>query len=122
MIHKGQASFYSQHHFFPIHTLSFYLLLTTIGRTRSQLENLLKGELIDKFLSYENFKNDFHLKFSELKFSISRRCSEFLLQCITQLERNNLNNAQYNRRETLIMPRMSWNNMCAKRYHPHEYQ
>ena len=33
--------------------------------------------------------------------SISRRCNELLLERITQLKRNNLNNAQYNRRETL---------------------
>ena len=32
---------------------------------------------------------------------ISRRCNDLLLECITQLECNNLNNAQYNRRETL---------------------
>ena len=33
--------------------------------------------------------------------SIKRRCNELLLESITQLEHNNLNNAQYNRRETL---------------------
>ena len=33
--------------------------------------------------------------------SITRRCNDLLLERITQLERNNLNNAQYNRRETL---------------------
>ena len=33
--------------------------------------------------------------------SISRRCNELLRERITQLERNNLNNAQFNRRETL---------------------
>ena len=33
--------------------------------------------------------------------SISKRCNELLLERITQLERNNLNNAQYNRTETL---------------------
>ena len=32
---------------------------------------------------------------------ISRRCNDLLLERITQLECNNLNNAQYNRRETL---------------------
>ena len=35
-------------------------------RTRSQLENLLKDELIDEVLSLENFKNDINVKFSEL--------------------------------------------------------
>ena len=33
--------------------------------------------------------------------SISRRCNKLLLECMTQLEGNNLNNAQYNRKETL---------------------
>ena len=88
-------------------------------RKRSQLENLSKDELIDEVLSLENFKNDINVKFSELNdrfndfeakyemvnsnLSITRRCNDLLLECITQLERNNLNNAQYNRRETLTI-------------------
>ena len=63
-------------------------------RTRSQLENLSKDELIDEVLSLENFKNDINAKFSELNYrfndsqakyemvnsnlSISRRCTELL--------------------------------------------
>ena len=90
-------------------------------RTRSQLENLSKDELIDEVLSLENFKNDINMKFSELNnrfndfeskyeivnsnLSITRRCNDLLLERITQLERNNLNNAQYNRRETLEINR-----------------
>ena len=35
-------------------------------RTRSQLENLSKDELIDEVLSLENFKNGINMKFSEL--------------------------------------------------------
>ena len=86
-------------------------------QTRSQLENLSKDELIDKVLSHENFKNEINSKFSELNdcfndfqekyemvnsnLSISKHCNELLLECITQLERNNLSHAQYNRRETL---------------------
>ena len=35
-------------------------------RTRSQLENLSKHELIDEVLSLENFKNDINVKFSKL--------------------------------------------------------
>ena len=34
-------------------------------RTRSQLENLSKDELIDEVLSLENFKNDINMKFFE---------------------------------------------------------
>ena len=64
-------------------------------RTRSQLENLSKDELIDEVLSLENFKNDINVKFSELndRFNdfeakykmvnsnllITRRCNDFLL-------------------------------------------
>ena len=82
----------------------------------SQLENLSKDELFDEVLSLENFKNGINVKFSELNdrfndfeakyemvnsnLSITRRCNDLLLERITQLERNNLNNAQYNRRET----------------------
>ena len=78
--------------------------------------NLSKDELIYEVLSLENFKNDINAKFSELndRFNdfqakyemvncnllISRLYHELLLERITQLERNNLNNAQYNRRET----------------------
>ena len=56
---------------------------------------------------------------------MTRRCNDLLLERTTQLERNNLNNAQYNGRETLeINPVPSdiadddvlWNNLCAKRY------
>ena len=88
-----------------------------VRTARSQLENLSKDELIDEVLSLENFKNDINVKFSELNdryydfqakykmvnsnLSISRCCNELLLEHITQLEHNNLNNAQYNRRETL---------------------
>ena len=35
-------------------------------RTRSQLENLSKDELIGEVLSLENFKNGINAKFSEL--------------------------------------------------------
>ena len=86
-------------------------------RTRSQLENLSKDELIDEVLSLENFKNDINVKFSELndRFNdfeakyemvnsnllITRRCNDLLVERITQLERNNLNNAQYTRKEIL---------------------
>ena len=85
--------------------------------TRSQLENLSKGELIDEVLSLENLKNDISAKFLDLNnrfnhfqvkyemvnsnLSISRRCNELLLERLIRLEHNSLNNAQYNRRETL---------------------
>ena len=89
-------------------------------RTRSHLEKLSKDQLIEEVLSLENFKNDINVQFSELNdrcndfeakyemvssnLSITRRCNDLLLERITQLERNNLNNAQYNRRETRNQP------------------
>ena len=64
-------------------------------RTRSQLENLSKNELIDEVLSLENFQNDINVKFSELNdhfndfeakyeminsnMSITRRCNDLYL-------------------------------------------
>ena len=70
-------------------------------RTRSQLENLSKDELIDEVLSLENFNNDINVKFSELndRFNdfeakyemvnsnllITRRCNDLLVEGITQL-------------------------------------
>ena len=70
-------------------------------RTRSQLENLSKDELIDEVLSLENFNNDINVKFSELndRFNdfeakyemvnsnllITRRCNDVLVERITQL-------------------------------------
>ena len=89
-------------------------------RTGSQLENLSKDELIDEVLGLENFKNDINVKFFELNdrfndfeakykmvnsnLSITRRYNDLLLVCVTQLECNNLNNAQYTRRQTQNQP------------------
>ena len=86
-------------------------------QTRSQFENLSKDEHTDEVLGLENFKSDINSKLSQLNdrfnnfeakyyetvnsnLSISRRCNEFLLEPITQLEQKNLNNAQYNRRNS----------------------
>ena len=99
---------------------------------RSQLENLSKDELINEVVSLENFKNDINTKFSELNdhfndfqekyeivnsnLSISKGCNELPLDRITQLEHNNLSNAQYNITEQkllkltqchLVLPMMS---------------
>ena len=98
------------------------MLLLKGVQTRRQLEILSKDELIDELLSLENLKNDINMTFSEQNdrfndfeakyeminsnLSISRRCNDLLLECITQLECNNLNNAQYTRRETLEINRV----------------
>ena len=81
------------------------------------MENLSQDELVDEVHSLENFRSDINVNFSELNdrfnnfeakyemvnsnLSITRRCNDLLLERITQLERNNLNNAQYTRRQTL---------------------
>ena len=51
--------------------------------------------------------NDFEAKYKMMSSNllISRRCNELPLERITQLERNNLNHAEYKRKETLeIIP------------------
>lgn len=44
----------------------FLLLLSTVVRTRSQLEKLSKGEIIGQVLSLQNFRNEINTKFEEL--------------------------------------------------------
>ena len=81
------------------------------------MENLSKDELIDEVLSVENFKTDINVNFSKLNdhfndfeakyemvhsnLLITRSCNDLLFEHITQSECNNLNNAQYTRREIL---------------------
>ena len=82
-------------------------------RTRSQLENLSKEELIDELISVEDissklsdlasrfdgFLRRYEVLSSEL--TISKNCNRLLGERIVQLERNAVNNAQYHRRELL---------------------
>ena len=82
-------------------------------RTRSQLENLSKDELIDKLISVEDISsklcdptscfNDFLRQYeihsSEL--TVSKNCNCLLNERIVQLERNTVNNAQYHHDESL---------------------
>ena len=82
-------------------------------RTRSQLEHLSKDELIDELMSIEdissklvnlttridNFTRRFEILSSEL--AVSKNCNRLLSERIIQLERNVVNNAQYNRRESI---------------------
>ena len=78
-------------------------------RTRSQLENLSKEELIEELISVE----DIFSKLSELtslfddflrrheilssELTVSKNCNRLLSERIVQLERNAVNNAQYHR-------------------------
>ena len=51
-----------------------------------------------------SFFNDFDPTYEMVtsNLSISRHWDELLLERITQLERNNLNNAEYNKRDTMM--------------------
>ena len=82
-------------------------------RTRSQLENLSKQELIEELISIE----DIYFKLSDLtsrvdhflrryeildsELTVSKKCNSLLTERIVQLERNVVSNAQYHCRESL---------------------
>ena len=82
-------------------------------RTRSQLENLSKEELIDELISVEDISSklsdltsrfdDFLRRYEILssELTVSKNCNRLLSERIVQLERNAVNNAQYHRRESL---------------------
>ena len=82
-------------------------------RTRSQLENLSKKELIDGLISVEDISSklseltsrfdDFLKRYEILssELAVSKNCNRLLGERIVQLERNAVNNAQYHRRESL---------------------
>ena len=82
-------------------------------RTRSQLENLSKEELIDELISvegissklsdlasrFDGFLRRYEVLSSEL--TISKNCNRLLSERIVQLERNAVNIAQYPQQESL---------------------
>ena len=82
-------------------------------RTRSQLENLSKEELIDELISVEDISSrlsditsrldDFLRRYEILssELTVSKNCNRLLSKRIVQLERNAVNNAQYHRRVSL---------------------
>ena len=82
-------------------------------RTRSQLENLSKEELIDELISAEDISSklsdltsrfdDFLRRYEVLSSepTISKNRNRLLGERIVQLDRNAVNNAQYHRRESL---------------------
>ena len=77
-------------------------------RTRSQLENLSKEELIDELISVEDISSklsdltshfdDFLRRYEILssELTVSKNCNCLLGERIVQLEKNAVNNAQYN--------------------------
>ena len=76
-------------------------------RTRSQLENISKEELIDKLISAEDISSklsdltsrfDDFLRQSEIlnsELAVSKNCNHLLTERIVQLERIAVSNAQY---------------------------
>ena len=82
-------------------------------RTRSQLENLSKEELIEELISVEDISSKpsdltshFHdfLRWYEIlnsELTVSKNCNSLLAERIVQLERNAVSNAQYHRCESL---------------------
>ena len=82
-------------------------------RTRSQLENLSKEELIDDMISLEDISSklsDFTSRFDNflrrheilsLELTVNNNCNRLLSERIVQLERNAVNNVQHRRHESL---------------------
>ena len=68
------------------------------GRWESDFKNDINANFLELNDRFKDFQAEYEMVNSNL--SISKR-NELLLELITQLDRNNLNNAWYNRRETL---------------------
>ena len=82
-------------------------------RTRSQLENLSKEELIEELITvdditskisdltnrFDDFLRRFEVVSSDL--AITRNCNRLLTKRVVQLENNAVTNAQYHRRESV---------------------
>ena len=80
-------------------------------RTRIQLENLSKEELIEELITvddilskisdlsnrFDDFLRRFEIVSSDV--AITRNCNRLLTERVVQLERNALTNAQHHRRE-----------------------
>ena len=82
-------------------------------RTRSQLENLSKEELIEELISVEDISsklsdltshfNNFLRRYETLssELTVSKNCNRFLNEKIVRLERNAINSGQYHHCESL---------------------
>ena len=87
-------------------------------RTRSQLENLSKEELIEELITvdditskisdlknrFDGFLRRFEVVSSDL--AITRNCNRLLTERVVQLERNAVTNVQYHRRESVEVTRV----------------
>ena len=82
-----------------------------MARTRNQLENLSKEELIEKLITvnditskisdltnqFDDFLRRFEVVSSDL--AITRNCNRLLTERVVQLERNVVTNAQYHQQK-----------------------
>ena len=82
-------------------------------RSRSQLENLSKEEMIEELITvdditskisdltnrFDDFLRRFEVVSSDL--AITRNCNRLLTEKVVQLERNAVTNAQYHRQESV---------------------
>ena len=86
---------------------------TKMVRTRSQLENLSKEEVIGELVTVEDITSklsdlsnrfdDFSRRFevASSDFAITRNCNRLLTERVVQLEKNAVTNAQYDQRESV---------------------
>ena len=84
-----------------------------MARTRSQLENLSKEELIEVLITVDDITskisdltnrfNDFLRKFEVVSsdFAITKNCNRLLTGRVVQLERNAVTNAQYHQQAVM---------------------
>ena len=82
-------------------------------RTRSELENLSKEELIEELITVDDITSkiseltnrfdDFLRRFEVVSsdFAITKNCNRLLTERVVQLERNAVTNAQYHWRESV---------------------
>ena len=93
-------------------------------RTRWQLENLSKEELIEELIivdnitskifdltnRFDNFLRRFEVVSSDL--AITRNCNRLLTERVVQLERNAVTNTQYHQRESVKVNPVPPLNIC----------
>ena len=88
--------------------VNFYIIsssFTKMVRTRSQLENLSKEELIEELITVDDISSKLSDlgRFEVVSFDLAfaRNCNRLLTERIVQLERNTVTSAQYNLQESV---------------------
>ena len=122
---KRKHRFCHRHFNFSINLkliLNFYILSSSSTKTvwrRSQLENLLKEELIEELISVDDISSklsdlsnrfDYFLRRFEVVSSdlaIARNCNRVLTERVVQLERNAVTNTHYHRQELVEVKQLT---------------